>query len=173
MGTMANRRTLAGRCTLSSSRARIRSIAAQNIADESVPNRAGVSDSRASTSRTPRAQASRKVLLASGLFFFSYLILQTLIPVYALFSEEWFSTVGWTMYTGLRPDPNFVVVYEGGARESLEQIRERLGIGIVVGAKVDTARFVPPHLCEALPQARAVVIRDVRSHNEEIHPCKP
>jgi hypothetical protein len=113
------------------------------------------------------------MLLASGLFFFSYLVVQTAIPVYALFSGGWFGFVGWTMYTGLKPEPRFTVVYAGGRRESLEQIQRRLGIGIVVGHKVDTARFVPPYLCGALPQARAVEIREARAGSEETYRCRP
>jgi hypothetical protein len=120
-----------------------------------------------------RTQPSRWRLWASVLFFFTYLILQTLIPTYALFTDGWFSAVGWTMYTHLREKPGFAVVYDGGAKESLEQIQQRLGVGIIVGSKVDLARFVPPHLCASVPGARAVLLHYPRSRREETYACNP
>jgi hypothetical protein len=120
-----------------------------------------------------RTQPSRWKLCASGLFFFAYLILQTLIPTYALFTDGWFLVVGWTMYTHLRERPGFAVVYEGGAKESLEQIQQRLGVGIIVGNKVDLARFVPPHLCASVPGAREVLIYYPRSRRKETYACGP
>jgi hypothetical protein len=150
-------------------RAKISSIAASNSSGDPFPSDRPNGDARSFP--ISRAQNSPVTLLASGAFFFSYLIIQTVIPVYALFCDGWFSAVGWTMYTGLRPDPTFTVVYREGNRETLEQIQKRLGIGVIVGAKVDTARFVPPHLCSALPEARAVLIRDPRAATEEAYPC--
>jgi hypothetical protein len=152
-------------------RVRILNIAAANDNATTGPSAAQAGDS----GTFPHAirPRSRIRLAASGLFFFAYLIIQTVIPVYALFSDGWFSFAGWTMYTGLRQEPAFTVVYDDGTRESLDQIRERLGIGIVVGHKVDTARFVPPHLCGKLPSAQAVVIRDLRAQIEETYLCRP
>lgn len=159
-------------CEAVGRRVRILNIAAANDNTANGPGAARDGDSGTSSHKL-WAQTSRSRLLASGFFFFTYLIAQTAIPVYALFSDGWFSYVGWTMYTGLRQDPAFTVIYDDGTRESLEQIRERLGIGVVVGHKVDTARFVPPHLCAKLPSAQAVVIRDVRAQAEETYRCRP
>jgi hypothetical protein len=143
-----------------------------NHAEAARPDLSGTGGAGASTPLHRPARSSRGSVLASGVFFFSYLIVQTAIPVYALFCGGWFSFVGWTMYTGLKPELSFTVVYQDGRRESLEQIQQRLGIGIVVGHKVDTARFVPPYLCGALPEARAVEIREARAGTEETFGCR-
>ncbi len=110
-----------------------------------------------------------KVLL-SGLFFFGYLAVQLALPASRLWTD-YFARFGWTMYAGLGRRPSIKVITLDGSEISLEQIQATRKQGIILRSKVDYRKFVLPYLCEAIPEARLVVLRYPRRQTQETYPC--
>ena len=111
--------------------------------------------------------------LAAGGFFVVYLASQITLATSFLWSDRWlWQNLGWQMYSGRSPHPDFHIVDETGATIPLEEIQENRGVGIVVGGKLDSARFVPPHVCDNVPEARAVVVANPWSGETRLHECE-
>lgn len=98
---------------------------------------------------------STAAALLGSLFFVSYLTFQAAVATSCLLAD-YGCLLTWTMYSGRGEDPRFFVLWSTGGETALDMDRGFDGVGRVLGAKVDTARFVPPYLCANLPNAQAV-----------------
>lgn len=76
------------------------------------------------------------------------------------------------MYSGLGDYPDVFVQWETGGETQLSRDKGIRGIGRVLGAKIDTARFVPPYLCENFPDAQAIRLAFPDTRPQEIIPCR-
>ena len=108
--------------------------------------------------------------LLGGLFFVSYLTFQAAFATSCLLAD-YGCLLTWTMYSGRGNEPKIFVLWRSGGETLYDEDEGFDGIGRVLGAKVDTARFVPPYLCENLPDAQAVRLEFPWSGNQETIPC--
>ncbi len=105
-----------------------------------------------------------------GLFFVSYLTFQAAFATSCLLAD-YGCLLTWTMYSGRGEDPKIFVQWQSGGETPLDQAAGFNGIGRVLGAKMDTARFVPPYLCANLPDAQAARLEYRWSGRQETIPC--
>lgn len=76
------------------------------------------------------------------------------------------------MYSGRDPNPQVFVIWKSGGEVAYDRSRGVNGVGRILGAKVDWEPFLPPYLCEHLPEAQAVRLEFVRSGRTELVPCQ-
>lgn len=111
-------------------------------------------------------------VLLGGLFFVAYLSCQAFLAVSCL-AADYGCLLTWTMYSGRSPDPDIFVEWKSGGEATLTEIQDEFGVGRVLGSKVDHAKWVPPHLCANLPEARSVRMEFRRPARSETIPCAP
>lgn len=111
-------------------------------------------------------------VLLGGIFFAGYLGCQAFLAVSCL-TADYGCLLTWTMYSGRSPDPDIFVEWKSGGEAPLAEIQEEFGVGRVLGSKIDQAKWVPPHLCANLPDARSVRLEFRRPERSETIPCAP
>lgn len=115
---------------------------------------------------------ARLSVLGGGLFFVAYLSFQTWFATTCL-AADYGCLLTWTMYSGRSPNPDIFVEWKSGGEATLAEIQDEFGVGRVLGSKVDQAKWVPPHLCANLPEARSVRMEFRRPARSETIPCAP
>jgi hypothetical protein len=121
---------------------------------------------------TSTQRPARASVLLGGVFFVTYLGFQTFFAASCL-AADYGCLLTWTMYSGRSPDPDIFVEWKAGGEATLEEIQDEFGVGRVLGSKVDHAKWVPPHLCANLPDARSVRVEFRRPDRSETIPCAP
>jgi hypothetical protein len=111
-------------------------------------------------------------VLFGGIFFVAYLGCQAFLAVSCL-AVDYGCLLTWTMYSGRGPDPDIFVEWKSGGEATLAEVQEEFGVGRVLGAKVDRAKWVPQHLCANLAGARSIRLEFRRPNRSETVPCAP
>ena len=112
-------------------------------------------------------------LVASALFFVSYLIVQVGYPI-----VPWFTggdrAFTWRMFAGYDDEPQFTVVTgDGAVRPLANALRSGPGSGVrVLGPEVDQRRFLPPWLCAHVNGAKSIVVRDRVTPRDTVITCR-
>ena len=100
-------------------------------------------------------QRRRMSAVLGGLFFCGYLAYQAVFAVSCLLAEQG-CLLTWTMYSGREENPEIFVVWKTGGEARFDEDNGIGGVGRILGVKWDWAEYVPPYLCEHLPDAEAV-----------------
>jgi hypothetical protein len=116
------------------------------------------------------SRVSRLKLLASGVFFVSYLVAQVVYPALAWVLPG-YDHFTWDMYAGRSERPQFSVVMADGTTREVGNPLRRGNIVRLLGPQVDQARFVPPYLCAAWHGAQTVHIRFPRAGRQDVVSC--
>jgi len=128
-----------------------------------------VSPDRASPPADPRWSA-RDVWSAA--FFVGYLAVQVIVPLEGLLDPH-FSRFSWKMYACVARPLTFLVEMPDGRIWTLRQLAQAHGpLATVTQLSVDAERFVPPHLCRALPSAVAILTYSDTSSIPSRHACQ-
>jgi hypothetical protein len=116
------------------------------------------------------ARSGSAPAVLGGVFFAAYIAIQAFLAVSCL-AADYGCLLTWTMYSGHSEDPDIFVEWKSGGEATLAEVQEKFGVGKVLGAKIDRAKWVPPHLCANLPDAQSVRL-EFRRRSETI-PCAP
>jgi hypothetical protein len=111
-------------------------------------------------------------VLLGGIFFVAYVGFQAFFAASCL-AANYGCLMTWTMYSGRNPNPDIFVEWKSGGQATLAEIQEQFGVGRVLRDKIDQAKWVPPHLCANLPEARSVRLEFHRPDRSETIACAP
>lgn len=120
----------------------------------------------------PIARSGGLPIVLGGIFFAGYVGVQLFLAV-SCFAADYGCLFSWTMYSGRDPNPDIFVEWQSGGETPLAEIQREFRVGRVLGAKIDHAKWVPPHLCASLPDARSVRVEFHRPDRTETFPCAP
>lgn len=126
----------------------------------------------AASERSPnagRARLNRSRFWLSSALFLGYLALQVSVPLIQQARER--GRWRWSMYGRRGPQVSFSVVTFSGEEIPLETLNRERGVGVVVDTHLNKYSFLPRHLCEHVPEARAVLVHRPGDGGTERIPC--
>jgi hypothetical protein len=103
----------------------------------------------------PAHQRRQTSVVLGGLFFLGYLTCQAVFAASCLVAGRG-CLMTWSMYSGLEENPKVFVVWKAGGETRLDEDKGIDGVGRILGVKWDWAQYVPPYLCDHLPEVQAV-----------------
>ena len=110
--------------------------------------------------------------VSAAAFFLTYLTVQVIVPMKGL-TVPHFSRFSWKMYAAVARPITFLVVTSDGRIRTLRQLTPEHGqLATLRQISVDPQRFVPPHLCRALPSAVAILTYSDSSFVPARFPCR-
>jgi hypothetical protein len=115
-------------------------------------------DPQASRGRARGSLGASEISGVALAFIVAYLVVQVALPVAGLATRSQ-TRFSWKMFIpDDGPHPRFTMVFRDGRTADLERLSRERPVAVVLRAEVDQAGFVPPHLCQRVPGAEAVII---------------